>query len=105
MKKTTAEQRLREAVNALRPFYKGATNVEIAARVLNNQEEPRSSLASDDLEVFAAKKKRFSTGDVMGHFTVPKGNAAAAIAILRMKGRLQPDGKAPDHTSQWRFTG
>ena len=62
---------------------------------------------ADILIQFARKKKIFSTQNVMDYFKIKKQNAAACIAICRIKGVLER-GKKPansdkDQSSRWIF--
>jgi len=55
----------------------------------------------------SCKSKEFTTGDVVDHFGVSMGSAAALIAILRIKEVITPNSpaKTEDGTSRWVFTG
>lgn len=95
---------LRATLQSLREHFPDMSDLDIAAHALFVESDiTRSLITADEVEAFAAKRKTFSTGDVMEHFSVPKGNAAAAIAILRIKSKLAADGKAQDNTSRWRY--
>jgi hypothetical protein len=65
--------------------------------------EKKIRLDSDKVLSFAKTKKRFSTDDVARKFSVGRQQAAAAIAILRLKSLLNkdPQGAGPDGSSRW----
>lgn len=67
----------------------------------------RTKLDSSKVLQFAQKEKRFTTADVVKRFRTSPGQAAAAIAILRIKEVLERDqpGKDDDGHSRWVFTG
>jgi hypothetical protein len=69
----------------------------------SNGKSPK--LSSEKVTPWMAKKRRFSTADVMSHFKVPVTKAAAALAIQRLKGKLESAGKDSNGTSLWVYTG
>lgn len=94
---------VRKLIQALRPYYHGMSDVQIAMTVLSNN--GHTKLTANDVEAFASRCKRFSTGDVMHKFGAKKGNVAATLAILRIRQSIEPDGKGADGTSCWRYVG
>ena len=57
--------------------------------------------AKDDVLPWATKRKTFTTGQVSDQFGVSPGQAAALVAILRIKEAIEPHGNGPDGTSAW----
>jgi len=63
-------------------------------------------LNADAVLVFLKKRKTVtSTDDIANHFKVGKQQAAASVAILRIKDVVEPatPPKGPDGTSLWRL--
>lgn len=67
----------------------------------NTKKTEKKRLDSDRVLAFAKKKRAFSTDDVAREFKVGRPQAAAAIAILRLKSALKKDGTAKDGSSAW----
>lgn len=67
----------------------------------------KTRLDSSKVAEFARKAKRFTTDSVATRFRVGKQQAAAAIAILRIKEVVQPDtpAKDPHGSSRWAWSG
>lgn len=64
-------------------------------------------LDANEVAKYAKAKKKFSTLDVVKHFKVRKMQAAAGIAILRIKEVVNPGNPAKDSAgvSQWVWVG
>lgn len=60
-------------------------------------------LTADSVRTAFAKRKTFSTGDVMREFEAAKDNATAVAAVLRGRKLTEKVGVAPDGTSLWRW--
>jgi hypothetical protein len=99
---------VRDVVEMVRkvPSFRKKTDEEILTTLLNKPEiEPLNNGGSArQVEVFARKAKKFSTKDVMEKFGIAKRSAGANIAILRLRGVVEPDEpKSKDGFSQWRI--
>lgn len=68
---------------------------------------PKKRLDSSKVLEWAKKKKTFTTSDVQTIFKVTKMQAAAGIAILRIKEVVEPASPAKTDTgvSRWVYTG
>lgn len=97
--------RIRKAVEALRPHFRGKSDVDIVRQVLEGAPSGPAKVKAEQVAEYAKRRKRFSTGDVVEQFGVTPGSAAALVAILRIKEVIEPDGKANDNTSRWRHVG
>lgn len=68
-----------------------------------------SKLDSNEVLKYARRRKTFSTQQVADHFGVSKQQAAAGIAILRIKEVLERAEMAGvsngDNSSRWTYTG
>lgn len=64
-------------------------------------------LDSSKVAEYAKKSKIFTTDGVATHFRVGRQQAAAAIAILRIKETVHPGkpAKDPNGTSRWTWVG
>jgi hypothetical protein len=116
MSKTETEARkeaLRSTIVALRPQYKGQSDLDIARAVIEEKAAaPKKAAApngkinaTDHVIPFVRKVKRFSTEDVAQKFNVSSGSAAALVAILRIKSLIESEGKNDAGVSLWRYTG
>ncbi len=65
---------------------------------------PAKVTAKDDVLPWATKRKTFTTRQVSDQFDVSPGQAAALVAILRIMGAIEPNGKGNDGTSSWTVT-
>lgn len=68
---------------------------------------PKKRLDSSKVAVFAKRVKTFTTDRVASQFKVGRQQAAAAIAILRIKDQVQPaaGAKDPSGSSHWTWSG
>ena len=79
-------------------FPANTPDVEILAAVLQGESGPCNP---QTVEAFAKGKKRFSTADVMQHFSVGKYKVAGALAALRRANKIEPGDPTADGYSTW----
>lgn len=95
---------IQASLKKLRPHFPGKPDSEILTTLLQNG---AGVCSPDTVEAFAKQKKRFSTADVMQHFSVDKYKVAASVAVLRAAGKLEPnEPKKDEHGfSRWVWMG
>lgn len=78
-------------------FPVGTPDIEILSIVLRTED-----CTPEAAEKFAKKKKRFSTADMMQHFSVGKYKVAGILAALRRANKIVPvDTKETAGYSRW----
>ena len=60
-----------------------------------------TKVTAKDVLPWATKRKTFTTQQVSEQFEVSPGQAAALVAILRIKEAIEPHGNGLDGTSAW----
>jgi hypothetical protein len=84
----TEKKHIETILKGLRPKVTPKTpDLEILAEVLRGGGE---TCSPETLAKFARSKKRFTTADVMQHFSVGKYKVAGALAALRRAGKIEP---------------
>lgn len=101
--------KIQQAVQGLRPHLPGKTDLQIVDIALRSSSDglfttESKRLDAEKVEESFRTSQVFSTQDVADRFKVRPQQAAAALAICRLRGRLDPShGKNAHGSSLWRF--
>jgi hypothetical protein len=91
-----------QSLATLRPIFPhGTPDVEILSQILRNAEE----LSPKVLGKFARSKKRFTTANVMQHFSCSKYKAAGSLAPLVKAQLIEKNGVGTDGSTRWSWIG